>query len=67
MADKDEFKAEMPVTQIRHYKTGERVTEEGAFYCENCGKNPPPMVNLEKHQMLPVCPSCGPMSRWRKV
>lgn len=64
--DQHEFKAEEPMT-AKAYKTGERVDQEGAYACLNCGTNPPPMVNLTKGTMIPVCGSCGPESRWTKI
>jgi hypothetical protein len=69
MANQDEFRAEMPAAAPPELlKTGERIEDEGAYYCINCrGEDPPPMVNLEKGQMIPVCASCGPASRWRRL
>ena len=66
--DKHEFKAEEPATSTpQTFKTGERVGDEGAYACINCGTNPPPMVNLVKDSMIPVCGVCGPESRWSKI
>jgi hypothetical protein len=62
-----EFKSEEAATAPKVFKTGERVDDEGAFACINCGTNPPPMVNLLKDQMIPVCGTCGPESRWSKI
>lgn len=62
-----EFTGEEPATATRTYRTGERIQDEGAYACINCGVNPPPMVNLLKDQMIPVCGTCGPESKWSKI
>ena len=67
--EQHEFTAEEPMTAAppRTYKTGERVEEEGAYACLNCGTNPPPMVNLTKGAMIPVAGTAGPEARWSKI
>jgi hypothetical protein len=65
----EEFRAEHPATEERTMlKTGERVKEDGAYVCVNCvSVEKAPMVNLNKGDMIPVCASCGPLSRWRHI
>lgn len=65
----EEFHAEHPATEARTLlKTGEKVKDEGAYVCVNCVEaNRPPMVNLSKGQMIPVCATCGPLSRWSHI
>ena len=65
----EEFRAEHPATEQRPmYKTGDRVKEEGAYICVNCvSEDRPPMVNLNKGDMVPVCATCGPLTRWSHI
>jgi hypothetical protein len=65
----EEFRAEHPATEERVlYKTGEKVKEDGAYVCINCvTPDKPPMVNLHKGDMIPVCGACGPLSRWSHI
>ena len=71
MAKKDdhEFHGEHPHTHERVLlKTGEHVKEDGAYFCLNCvEEKKPPMVNLKKGDMIPVCHTCTPNARWTKV
>lgn len=64
-----EFESEHPSLAERTlYKTGEHVKEDGAYQCVNCTKEPaPPMINLHKGDMIPVCVTCGPLSRWSHI
>lgn len=65
----DEFESESPAVETpRRFKTGEKVDADGAYVCINCTEaRKPPMVNLNKGAMIPVCGSCGPLSRWQKI
>ena len=65
----EEFRSEHPATEERTlFKTGAKVDEDGAYVCINCvNVEKPPMVNLHKGDMVPVCGSCGPLSRWSKI
>jgi hypothetical protein len=69
MSKHDEFSAEHPATEApAMYKTGEKVKEDGAYICVNCVRpDRPPMVNLHKGDMVPVCADCGPLSRWSHI
>jgi hypothetical protein len=64
-----EFAGESPAVETpTRFKTGEKVNEDGAYVCINCTEaRKPPMVNMTKGQMIPVCASCGPLSRWQKI
>lgn len=63
----DEFSGESPAA-LEHLKVGEKVKDDGAYYCTNCGPaKHTPMVNLKKGDMIPACADCEPTSLWTKV
>lgn len=61
-----EFRSEQPVSAPSpELLPGECAPQGGSFGCASCAEAvTATLITLEKDDALPICHTCGPMTRW---